>query len=461
MEKVKKFFKIEERGTSVRQELIGGLVTFLAMAYILALNPGILGDSDALGAAAFPAGGVFVATAIAAGVATLLMGLFANYPIALAPGMGINAFIAYTVIAPWGNGYTWQEALAAVFISGIIFLVISLTPIRKWIINAVPNGLKKAIGAGIGFFIAFIGLQNAGIIVPDAAVSVSLGDLSDPAVLLAVFGIVVALSFFVMKGKISKFALILSMAVTAVVGIAMTYIFGLTGNAGLPTFGEFNYSSLSEFKETFFGFAEGFKTVFSHTDLWFVLFSLIYLDIFDTAGTLIAVSEPAGLLDEEGNLQDVDKAMLTDAIGTTVGAMVGTSTVTSFVESSAGIEAGARTGLSSVVVGVLFLVSIVAFPIFNIFIGSFALTSMALVLVGILMFSQIKNIDFSDLPTLGAAFIIIVMMVLTYSIGMGIAFGFIAYVLMMMVQKRFKEVNPVMYVLAVAFIAYFAVEALF
>jgi AGZA family xanthine/uracil permease-like MFS transporter len=459
--KVKKFFKIEERGTSVRQEVIGGLVTFLAMAYILALNPGILGDTDALGAAAFPAGGVFVATAIAAGVATLLMGLFANYPIALAPGMGINAFIAYTVIAPWGNGYTWQEALAAVFISGIIFLVISLTPIRKWIINAVPNGLKKAIGAGIGFFIAFIGLQNAGIIVPDSATAVSLGDLSDPSVLLAVFGIVVALAFFVMKGKVSKFALILSMAVTAVVGIVVTYVFSLTGNAGMPTFGEFNYSSLSEFKDTFFGFAKGFKTVFSHTDLWFVLFSLIYLDIFDTAGTLIAVSEPAGLLDEEGNLKDVDKAMLTDAIGTTIGAMVGTSTVTSFVESSAGIEAGARTGLSSVVVGVLFLVSIVAFPIFNIFIGSFALTSMALVLVGILMFSQIKNIDFSDLPTLGAAFIIIVMMVLTYSIGMGIAFGFIAYVLMMMVQKRFKEVNPVMYVLAVAFIAYFAVETLF
>lgn len=460
MESVKKFFKLEERGTTVRQELIGGVVTFLAMAYILAVNPGILGDSLALGASAFPAGGVFVATAIAAAVATLMMGIFANYPIALAPGMGINALVAYTIIAPWGNGYTWQEALAAVFISGLIFLVISLTPLRKWIINAVPNSLKKAIGAGIGFFIAFIGLQNAGIIVPDSAVAVGLGDFSDPSVLLALFGIVVALGLFVMRNKMSKFALILSMAVTAVVGVAVTYIFGLADVAGMPTFGKFDYSSLSEFKLTFFGFAEGLKTVFSHSDLWFVLFSLIYLDIFDTAGTLIAVSEPAGLLDEDGNLENVDRAMLSDAVGTTIGAMVGTSTVTSFVESSAGIEAGAKTGLSSVVVGILFLLSIVLFPIFNIFINSFALTSMALVLVGVLMFSQIKSIDFSDLPTLTSSFIIIAMMVLTYSIGKGIAFGFIVYVLTMMVQKRFKEVNPMMYGLAVAFVVYFVVETL-
>jgi len=311
VEKVKKFFKLEERGTTVRQEVIGGVVTFLAMAYILAVNPGFLGD-PVLGTAAFPKGGVFVATAIAAAVATLLMGLFANYPIALAPGMGINALVAYTIIAPWGYGYTWQEALAAVFISGIIFLVISLTPLRKMIINAVPNSLKKAIGAGIGLFIAFIGLQNAGIIVPDASVAVALGDLSDPSVLLALFGIVVALGLFVMKNKMSKFALILAMLITAVVGVAVTYIFGLTETAGMPVFAEFDYLSLSEFKLTFFGFAEGFKTVFSHSNLWFVLFSLIYLDIFDTAGTLIAVSEPAGLLDEDGNLENVDRAMLVD-----------------------------------------------------------------------------------------------------------------------------------------------------
>ncbi len=458
---VKKFFKIEERGTTVRKELIGGLVTFLAMAYILGVNPGILGDTEALGGAAFPAGGVFMATAISAAVATLLMGLFANYPIALAPGMGINAFIAYTVIAPWGYGYTWQEALAAVFISGLIFLVISLTPIRTWIINAVPAGLKKAIGVGIGFFIAFIGLKNAGIIVANSETAVALGDFTNPSVLLALFGIVLVLALFVIKGKISKFALIVSMFVTAVVGVIVTYAFGLTDVVGMPTFSEFDYSGLSEFNQTAFGFVDGLQTVFGHADLWFVLFSLIYLDIFDTAGTLIAVSEPAGLLNEKGELEDVDRAMLTDAVGTTVGAVLGTSSVTSFVESSAGIEAGARTGLSSVVVGLLFVLSIALFPIFNIFIGSFALTSMALVLVGILMFTQVKGIDFSDLPTLAASFVIILMMVLTYSIGMGIAFGFIVYVLTMLVQKRFKEVSPVMYVLAVAFVAYLTINAIF
>jgi len=461
VEKVKKFFRIEERGSSVRAELIGGLVTFLAMAYILAVNPAILGLFDLVdagilpaGVEPFPAGGVFVATAIAAGVATLIMGIYANYPIALAPGMGINAVVAYSLVA--FGGYSWQEALAVVVISGVIFLIISFTPLRKWIINAVPNSLKKAIGAGIGFFIAFIGLKNAGIIVNNDATLVGLGSLADPAVLLALFGIFLALAIFVVKHKVAKFALILSMLVTAVVGVVL----GLFGVSGMPAFSTSGYSDLSSFGDTFLGFIEGFKTVFGHTDLWFVLFTLLYLDIFDTAGTLIAVSEPAGLLNEKGELEDVDKAMLTDAIGTTIGGMLGTSTVTSYIESSAGIESGAKTGLSSVVVGLLFLISIVAFPVFSIFINSSALTSMALVLVGVLMFSQVKGIDWSDLPTLAATFVIIIMMMLTYSIGNGIAFGFVAYVIMMLIQKRFKEVSPVMYVLAAAFVIYFTIGAI-
>lgn len=456
VEKVKKFFKIEERGSSVRAELIGGLVTFLAMAYILAVNPAVLGLLDIEGLPdgfAFPTGGVFVATALAAGLATILMGVYANYPIALAPGMGINALVAYTLVL--SNGYSWQEALAAVFLSGIIFLVISLTPIRTWIINAVPASLKKAIGAGIGFFIAFIGLKNAGIVVANSATAVSLGDFSNPSVLLALFGIFLALGLFVYKGKVSKFALILSMVITAIVG----FVLGLLGVNGMPAFST-GYSNLSSFGDTFLGFADGLSSVFSKPDLWFVLFSLIYLDIFDTAGTLIAVSEPAGLLNEKGELEDVNKAMLTDAIGTTVGAMLGTSTVTSYIESSAGIESGAKTGLSSVVVGLLFLISIVAYPVFSIFITSSALTSMALVLVGILMFSQVRNINWDDTPTLAAAFITIIMMMLTYSIGNGIAFGFTAFVLMMLIQKRGKEVSPVLYVLALAFIVYFTVGAL-
>ena len=456
MEKIKKFFKIEERGTTVRTELIGGLVTFLAMVYILAANPSILGDgslSDPM-----PVGGVFVATAIAAAVATLIMGLFANYPIALAPGMGINALVAYTIIGGtgFGFGYSWKEAMAAVFISGIIFLVISLTSIRTKIINSVPSGLKKAIGAGIGFFIAFIGLQKSGIIVGNPATLVALGDLSNPAVLLALFGIALAFSLFVIKNKLSKFALIISILTTAVVGLILGLIFKVEG---MPAFAG-GYKDLGSFGETFFGFAGGLSTVFAKGDLWFVIFSLLFLDIFDTAGTLISVAEPAGLLDEKGEMKDIDKALLADAAGTVAGSLLGTSTVTSYIESSAGIESGAKTGLSSVLVAFLFAISIFAYPIFSIFINSAAVTSMALVLVGVFMMAQLKTIEWDDKPTLAAAFIIIITMMLSYSIGNGIALGFITYVLLMVVQRRHKEVTLMMYILSVAFILYFVLNAI-
>lgn len=449
MERIKKFFKIEERGTTVRTELIGGLVTFLAMAYILAANPFILGDT----ADPMPVGGVFVATAISAAIATIVMGLLANYPIALAPGMGINALVAYGVISTMG--YSWEEAMAAVFISGIIFLVISLTSLRTQIIRAVPASLKKAIGAGIGFFIAFIGVKNAGIVVANPATFVSLGDLSNPTVLLALFGIVLALVLYAVRHKINKFALIIAILITAFVGVLIGLIFDV---AGMPAFAG-GYSDLSSFGETLFGFTKGLSTVFGKGDLWFVIFSLLFLDIFDTAGTLISVAEPAGLLDENGEMKDIDKALMSDAIGTVVGSIVGTSTVTSYIESSAGIESGARTGLSSVLVGALFLISIVAYPVFSIFINSAALTSMALVLVGVFMMSQLKGIAWDDKPSLAAAFITILMMVLNYSIGNGIAFGFMTYVLLMLVQGRYKEVTLTMYILSAAFVAYFVINA--
>lgn len=449
MEKIKKFFKIEERGTSVRTEVIGGIVTFLAMAYILAANPFFLSAA----ADPMPIGGVFVATAVAAAVATLVMGLLANYPIALAPGMGINALVAFVIISEYG--YSWKEAMAAVFISGVIFLVISFTSLRTKIINAIPASLKKAIGAGIGFFIAFIGLKTSGIIVGDPDTFVTLGGFSQPSVLLALFGIVLALSLFAVKHKINKFTLIISILVTALVGILLGEVFGV---AGMPGFSQ-GYSDLGSFGETFFGFAGGLKTVFGKGDLWFVIFSLLYLDIFDTAGTLISVAEPAGLLNEKGEMENIDKALMADAIGTVFGAVVGTSTVTSYIESSSGIESGARTGLSSVVVGLLFFISILAYPVFSIFINSAAVTSMALVLVGIFMVSQLKGIEWDDKPALAASFITIIMMVLNYSIGNGIAFGFITYVLMMLVQGRSKEVTLTMYILSVAFVSYFVINA--
>jgi AGZA family xanthine/uracil permease-like MFS transporter len=367
--------------------------------------------------------------------------------------MGINALVAFTVIN--GFGYSWKEAMAAVFISGVIFLVISFTSLRTQIINAVPASLKKAIGAGIGFFIAFIGLKNAGIIVSDPDTFVKLGDLSSPVVLLAIFGIVLALALYAVKHPVSKFALILAILITATVGVLIGLIFNVQG---MPAFGS-GYSDLNTFGETLFGFAGGLSTVFGKGDLWFVVFSLLYLDIFDTAGTLISVAEPANLLDENGEMENIDKALMADAIGTVVGSIVGTSTVTSFIESSSGIESGARTGLSSVVVSFLFLISIFAYPVFSVFITSSAVTSMALVLVGIFMVSQLKGIEWDDKPSLAAAFITIIMMVLNYSIGNGIAFGFITYVLLMVVQGRRKEVTLTMYILSLAFIAYFVINA--
>ncbi len=448
MERVKKFFKIEERGSSIKAELIGGLVTYLAMAYILGVNPSFLSTTG------MPVGGIFVATAVASAIATLVMGLFANYPIALAPGMGVNALFAFTVCGVYG--YTWQEALVAVLISGVIFLIISILPIRKMIINSVPTELKKSIGAGIGLFIAFIGLQNAGIIVNDDATLVTLGNLTDPGTLLAIFGILLAFGLYASKTKFSKFAIIISMITTAVVG----FILGLLGVEGMPTFSS-GYQDLGTFSETLFGFTGGFATVFNHVDLWFVIFTFLFLDLFDTAGTLIAVSEPAGLLDDKGELENIDKALLADAIGTAVGAVVGTSTVTSYVESSTGIESGAKTGLSAVVVGILFLLSIVLFPVFSIFIEYYKiLTPMALVLVGVLMMGQLKGFDWDDKASVLASFVIMITMVLSYSIGNGIALGFIVYVIAMLVQRKGKNVSPVMFVLAAAFVVYFLARGL-
>ena len=443
---IKKFFKIDERHSSIRTEIIGGFVTFLAMAYILAVNPNMLAN------AGMPVGGVFIATALASGIATILMGVLANYPVALSTGMGINALFTFTIVLTMG--YTWQEAMAATFIESIIVLVISLTPIRSMFINAIPNGLKKAISAGIGFFIAFIGLKGAGIIVADSSTFVTLGNFADPTVLLATFGIFLAFALFAAKGKVSRYAFILSIVITAAVGL----ILGWCGVAGMPSFTG-NYTDLSGFNQTFFGFAEGLKTVFTKTNLWFVVFSLAYLDFFDTAGTLVAVAEPAQLMDKEGAIPSAGRAFAADACGTFISSICGTTPVTSFVESAAGVEAGARTGFASVITGLLLIVSIVAYPVFSVFITSSAVTAMALVLVGVLMMSQLQGIKWDDKPTLVAAFVTIIIMMLTYSIGNGIAFGFVTYTITMLVQKRWKEVSPVLYVLSTFFVVYYAISA--
>ena len=347
---LEKLFKLSSHKTTVKTEILAGLTTFLAMAYILAVNPGMLS------ATGMPVQSVFLATAIASGVASILMGVLANYPVSLAPGMGVNAFFTYTVCMQFG--YSWEAALAAVFVSGIVFIIISVTGLRKMIINAIPQQLKLAIGAGIGFFIAFIGMKNAGIIVANESTFVALGNLTDPVVLLAIFGL--ALTLILIAKKVTA-AVFWGLIGTAVVGV----LAGLCGIANMPQLP----SSIMQFNfemPTLGAFMSGFGELFAHKDFIVVIFSFLFVDFFDTAGTLVAVANRAGLVNEKGELENIERALLSDSVGTCVGAVLGTSTVTSFVESTSGVEVGGRTGLTAVTTGILFLLSIVFFPLLSV-----------------------------------------------------------------------------------------------
>jgi AGZA family xanthine/uracil permease-like MFS transporter len=458
MDKIKAFFKINERKTTIWTELIGGLVTFLAMVYILPVNSGILADGTGMEFAA-----VFAATAIAAAIATLLMGLFANYPVALAPGMGINAFFTYTVVL--GLGIPWDQALAAVLISGVIFLVISVTGVRRYVINAIPKNLKLAIGAGIGFFIAFIGLKNAGVVVSSPSTFVTLGDLSHPTVLLGLFGIILVFVLYSLHKKISRFAVILSIVAVAVIGLLLGAVFPSLKDL-MPAYGGDNLGSVKDLKETFGKCFTAIPELLKNPSAYAVIFTFLFVDFFDTAGTLVAVGKDANLLDENGQMIGDDKAFLSDAVGTVVGSVLGTSTVTSYIESTTGIQSGARTGLSAVVVGLLFIVSLLFYPLFSVA-GSIEVapnvfyspvTAMALVFVGAMMIGALKEIDWKDPIVVVCAFITIIMMLTAYSIAEGIAFGFIFYVLMMTVSKRHKEVSLPMYILALLFVVNFVIK---
>lgn len=454
-----KFFKFEERKTNFRQEIIGGIVTFLAMSYILVVNPlivsgAIIPGADGLGV---PYGAVFLATAISAIVATLLMAFSANLPIALAPGMGVNAFFVSFIIVQ--KGYSWEEALALSLIAGVVFLLLSFTKIRKMLISSIPNSLKAAIAVGIGFFIASVGLTNSGLIsVSDAGLA--LGDLSDPGALLSLISLVTIILIYVLKGKINRFAFIISIVVSTLFGLLFNYGFGFTGQ-NIPAIGNFDYSLFKDFGDVaFVGLINGFKTLFTNNilEVFFLIFALLFVDIFDTAGTLIAVGNAAGLTDEEGNIPNIEKAFMADAVGTIVGVTLGTPVVTSFVESATGVEAGARTGFSSIIVAILFALSIVLFPVFNIF-SSSSVTAGALVLVGVLMAMQLKNIDWSNPTDAITSFLTIIFMLLTGSIANGIAFGFIFYTLIKLVRGEIKEVHPILYGTSIIFLFYFGVMA--
>ncbi|GIN14283.1 guanine permease [Shouchella clausii] len=425
-----RFFKLTENGTSVKQELLAGFTTFLAMAYILFVNP------DILGAAGMDVGAVFVATALAAMTGSIIMGLVANYPIALAPGMGLNAFFAFSAVI--GMGLSWQAALLAVFFSGVIFLGITVFKIREKIIDAIPEELKYAAGAGIGLFIAFIGFKNAEIIVSDPATFVALGDLSAPGPLLAVFGIVVTIIFVVLGFKGAVFY---GLAITAIVGV-ITGFTTLTGVVSAPP------SIAPTFLQAFQ--VDWQNEVFT-VQMVGVVLTLLFVVFFDTAGTLFAVATQAGFV-KNNKLPRAGRALFADASATTIGSLLGTSTTTAYVESTSGVAVGGRTGLTAIFTGLLFVVALFFSPLLSIITGH--VTAPALIIVGVMMATSLRFIDWNKMEIAIPVFFTVVTMPLTYSIATGIALGFVLYPITMVVKGRGKELHPLMYLLFVVFIVY-------
>ena len=448
-----KIFHLKENHTDVKTEVMAGITTFMTMAYILAVNPNILSASG------MDRGSVFTATALSAFIATCLMALLSNYPFVLAPGMGLNAYFTYTVVL--GMGYTWQQALSAVFAEGIIFILLSLTNVREAIFNSIPMNLKHAVSVGIGLFIAFIGLQNAKIVVGNDSTLVSIfsfkssvaeGTFSSQGitVLLALIGILVTA---VLLAKDVKGSILWGILITWVLGIIcqLTHLYVPNADIGyyslLPDFS--NGISVPSMAPTFMKM--DFSIVFS-LDFVVIMFAFLFVDMFDTLGTLIGVASKADMLDKDGKLPKIKGALLSDAVGTTVGAVCGTSTVTTFVESASGVAEGGRTGLTSIVAGILFALSLLLSPIF-LAIPSFA-TAPALIVVGYLMLTSVTKIDFSDMTEAIPCFIAIIAMPFMYSISEGISMGVISYVVINLITGKAKEkkISVLMYGLAVLFV---------
>ena len=432
---MEKFFKIKERGSTVSREIIGGVTTFLAMAYILAVNPGILGASG------LSTSGLFTATAISAALATLVMAFCANLPVALAPGLGLNAFFTYTVVLKMHC--TPAFALTAVLVEGIIFIVLSLFGVREAIIRSIPDNLRKAVAVGIGLFITIIGLENAGIVVDDSATLIKFSTLSmqNPAAIVAVLGLIITIVLFMLR---IPGAILLAIAVTTVIGIP----FGVTR---IPE----NWSPVSlPAAPILFHFE--WNNVLS-LKFFVVLFTFLFTDMFDTLGTLMGIAEQADLKDKDGNIKNAKGALLADAIGTVAGACLGTSTVTSFVESTSGVAAGARTGLSSVVTAILFALSLFLGPLFGLI--PMAATAPALIFVGFLMMKSVTKIDFSDATEGIPAFITIMAMPFAYSISTGICWGMISYVIAKLAGKKARDIPVVTWILAAVFLADIIFEA--
>ena len=421
-----KLFGFDPQKHNVRTEIVAGITTFLTMSYILAVNPGMFGILEGM-----PAGAVFTTTALAAIIGTLAMAVFAKLPFGLAPGMGLNAFFVFSVCL--GMGYSWQFALTAVFIEGILFILMTITNIREAIVNAIPKNLRYAIGGGIGLFIAFIGMQNAGIIVNDDATLVALGDITSGSALLAVIGLVITGVLFALN---VRGAMLIGILATTLIGIPM----GITEFKGVV--------SMPESVEPIFCKFEWDK-IFT-LDMLVVVFTFLFIDMFDTVGTLIGVSTKAKIVDEKGNIPHLKQAFMADAIATTAGAVLGTSTTTTYVESASGVAQGGRTGLTAFTIAVCFAVALFFSPLFLSVPG--AATAPVLILVGMLMMEPVRNIDFDDATEAIPSFICLVMMPLAYSISAGILLGMIAYVVINVCCGKFKKITPTMYILAILFI---------
>ena len=423
---LKKLFGYDPAKTTIRTELLAGITTFLTMSYILAVNPSMFSQLEGM-----PAGAVFTATALAAVVGCVAMALLAKMPFGLAPGMGLNAFFVFTVCM--GMGYSWQFALTAVLIEGLIFILLTITNLREAIVNAIPASLKNAIGAGIGLFIAFIGLQNAGIIANNDATLVSLGEITKGSPLLAIIGLIIT-GILVIKNV--RGGLLIGILLTTFIGIPM----GITNYQGI-------ISTPHSMSDIFCQFE--WQNIWS-LDMLVVVFTFLFIDMFDTIGTLVGVCTKANMLNPDGTIPRVKQAFMADAIATTVGACLGTSTTTTYVESASGVAIGGRTGLTAFVVGCCFAVALFFSPLF-LAIPS-AATAPILVIVGLFMMNPIKNINFDDYAESIPAFITIIMMPLAYSISDGILLGMISYVVLNILCCNFKKITPTMYVLAVLFI---------
>ena len=428
MELIESLFKLKDHKTSFRKEVLAGLATFLTMAYIMVVNPAILSETG------MDFDSVFVATILASFVACLLMGILANWPVALAPGMGLNAFFTYAVV--FGMGFSWQQALAAVFCSGILFLLISLSPLRAYLINAIPKSLKFGIGAGIGLFLAIIGLKNAGIVVDNPATLVGLGDLKSAPVLLALltFTLMIALDKLKIPG-----AIVISILATTIIG----FIFGVVQFQGIT-------SAIPSMSPTFLQL--DFSSIGSSLFL-IVVFTILFVDFFDTAGTLTSVANLSGKIDKDGNVENIQKAVFSDSIATIVGSIFGTSSTTSYIESGAGIKEGGKTGLVAVSVGIFFLLCLFLAPLAK-SIPAYA-TGAALVFIATFFCKNLVNIDWDDISEYSPALLAAFIMPLTYSISNGIALAFIVYVVAKAISGKMSDLNPAVLIIAGASLLHF------